>query len=105
MSARPWALDPQIVSTELTGLSNTPTFDALVDDLANGPEQTGPAADSTGRIVIGWGKHDRLCIPRQATRAITAFPSAVLHWFNRSGHFPAWDMPDETVAVILAATQ
>jgi len=105
LSARPWALDPQIVSTELIGLSNTPTFDALVDDLANGPEQTGPAADSTGRIVIGWGKHDRLCIPRQATRAKTAFPSAVLHWFNRSGHFPAWDMPNETVDVILAATQ
>ena len=105
LSARPWALDPQIVSTELIGLSNTPTFDALVDDLANGPEQTGPAADSTGRIVIGWGKHDRLCIPRQATRAKAAFPSAVLHWFNRSGHFPAWDMPDGTVDVILAATQ
>ena len=105
LSARPWALDSQIVSTELTGLSNTPTFDALVHDLANGPEQTGPAADSTGRVVIGWGRHDRLCLPRQATRAKAAFPSADLHWFKSSGHFPAWDMPEETVAVILAATR
>ncbi|MEG3166287.1 alpha/beta fold hydrolase [Sphingomonas sp. PB2P19] len=105
LSAHPWALDPQIVATELKGLSTTPTFDSLVDSLATGPEQTGPAADSTGGIVIGWGKHDRLCLPRQAARAMAAFPSAQLHWFESSGHFPMWDMPDETVNVILHATQ
>jgi pimeloyl-ACP methyl ester carboxylesterase len=105
LSVRPWALDPQVVATELTGLSNTPTFDALVHDLAGGPEQTGPAAQSTGRIIIGWGRQDRLCLPRQASRAQAAFPSADLHWFEYSGHFPAWDMPDETISVILAGTQ
>ncbi len=105
LSVRPWALDPQVVATELTGLSNTPTFDALVKDLAHGPAQTGPAAPSTGNVVIGWGRHDRLCLPRQAARAQAAFPSASLHWFESSGHFPAWDMPDETVAAILAATE
>lgn len=105
LSARPWALDPHIVATELTGLSTTSTFNALVADLAHGPEQRGPAAASTGQIVIGWGRQDRLCLPRQATRAQTAFPSADLHWFDSSGHFPAWDMPTETVAVILAATR
>ncbi len=105
LSVRPWALNPQVVATELTGLSNTPTFDALVDDLAAGPEQTGPAAQSTGRITIGWGMQDRLCLPRQASRAQAAFPSADLHWFKSSGHFPAWDMPNETVSVILAGTQ
>jgi pimeloyl-ACP methyl ester carboxylesterase len=105
LSAHPWALDPQLVATELTGLSLTPTFDALVDSLATGPEQTGPAADGTGRIVIGWGRHDRLCLSRQAARAMAAFPSANLHWFESSGHFPMWDMPEETVDVILDATQ
>ena len=105
LSVRPWALDSQNVAAELTGLSNTSTFSALVQDLGNGPEQTGPAAASTGRVVIGWGRHDRLCLPRQATRAKAAFPSANLHWFDASGHFPAWDMPEETVAVILAATR
>ena len=105
LSVRPWALDPQIVATELTGLSDTLTFDALVHDLANGPEQKGPAASSTGRVVIGWGRHDRLCLPQQATRAKAAFPSADLHWFESSGHFPAWDMPQETVKVVLAATR
>lgn len=104
LSAHPWTLDPQVVATELTGLSNTSTFDALVRDLASGPEQLGPAADPARRIVIGWGRHDRLCLPRQAARAKLALPSADLHWFEASGHFPMWDMPEETVAVILAAT-
>jgi pimeloyl-ACP methyl ester carboxylesterase len=105
LSVQPWALDPHVVATELTAFSTTPTFAALVDDLAGGPEQAGPAAQSTGRVVIGWGRQDRLCLPRQAARAKAAFPSADLHWFESSGHFPAWDMPTETVAVILAATR
>lgn len=104
LSTRPWALDGQMVATELTGLSTTPTFDALVNNLATGPEQTGPAAPETGRLVIGWGRHDRLCLPRQAARAQVAFPSAQLHWFEGSGHFPMWDMPVETVRLILEAT-
>lgn len=105
LSARPWALDPKVVATELESLSTTPTFDALVRDLANGPEQAGPAADPTRPIVIGWGRHDRLCLRRQAARAKAAFPSANLHWFEASGHFPMWDQPGEAVAVILAATE
>jgi pimeloyl-ACP methyl ester carboxylesterase len=105
LSARPWELDGQLVATELEGLSKTPTFDALVHSLATGPEQTGPAAGGTGRVVIGWGKQDRLCLPRQAARAQAAFPTAQLHWFEGSGHFPMWDAPVETVRVILDATQ
>lgn len=105
LSARPWALDPQVVATELESLSTTPTFDQLVHSLATGPEQTGPAAVGTGRVVIGWGRHDRLCLPRQAARAKAAFPTAKLHWFAGSGHFPMWDTPVETVAVILDATR
>lgn len=105
LSAHPWALDPKIVATELESLSTTRTFDALVRDLSSGPEQTGPAADPARRIVIGWGRHDRLCLPRQAARAQDAFPSAILHWFEASGHFPMWDQPQDTVAVILAAIQ
>ncbi len=105
LSAHPWALDGDTVATELEGLSRTPTFDALVHSLATGPEQIGPAAPGTGRVVIGWGTHDRLCLPRQAARAQAAFPEAELHWFKNSGHFPMWDMPEQTVAVILNATR
>lgn len=79
LSAHPWKLDPQVVETELASLSATSTFYALVRDPGDGPEQTGPAADPSRRIVIGWGRHDRLCLPRQAARAKLAFPSAELH--------------------------
>ena len=105
LSARPWALDGQTVATELAGYTTTSTFDALVRDLANGPEQTGPAAPSTGRVLIGWGLHDRLCLPQQARRAKAAFPAANFQCFKSSGHFPAWDMPEETTAAILTATR
>jgi pimeloyl-ACP methyl ester carboxylesterase len=105
LSAKPTALPPELVCTELTSITDTPTFDALVRDLSNGPEQNGPAADPRQHIVIGWGRHDRLCLARQAPRGIAAFPTATLHWFEHSGHFPVWDMPREATAVILRTTR
>lgn len=103
LSAKPWNLDPGLVSGELESFANTKTFDSLVKDLANGPPQEG-TSERTAPIIIGWGRKDRLCLPRQATRALKAFPGAQLHWFDGSGHFPMWDQPDETVSVILSGT-
>lgn len=105
LSARPWAVDSQAVANELKSFVATPTFDALVRDLAAGPAQTGPAAQSSGDVVIGWGRSDRLCLPRQADRAMIAFPSARLHWFDHCGHFPMWDQPEQTVRLILDSTE
>ena len=82
----------------------TPTFDALVRDLAYGAPQQGIDTPS-GRVTIGWGRQDLLCLPRQAARAMAAFPGATLHWFDRCGHFPMWDKPEETVELILRATE
>lgn len=101
---RPAGLDPAMTAHELRAFADTPTFSALVHDLSTGPPQPGPAAPSTGNLVIGWGRQDRLCLPRQAARAMAAFPSAELHWFDDCGHFPMWDQPQETVDLILAAT-
>lgn len=104
LSTRPWALDAGLIADELDSYAGTPTFDALVRDLSAGPMQAGPAAPGSGPITIGWGRHDRLCLPRQAKRAMAAFPSARLHWFEHSGHFPHWDEPDATARMIVAAT-
>lgn len=104
LSARPWHLDGEVVATELQSFAVTKIFDTLVHDLATGPEQTGPTADPARPLVIGWGRQDRLCLPRQAARAHEAFPSATLHWFSKCGHFPMWDRPDETVRLILETT-
>lgn len=105
LSARPWKLDGKIVATELRSFATTKTFDALVRDLATAPEQQGPSAESSQPVVIGWGRQDRLCLPRQAARAAAAFPSARLHWFEKCGHFPMWDQPEETIRLILDATR
>jgi pimeloyl-ACP methyl ester carboxylesterase len=104
LSARPWALSGDLVEAELEAIAATPSFDALVQDLAFGPVQQGPAAPGAGAITIGWGRHDRLTLPVQAERALAAFPGARLHWFEHSGHFPIWDEPDAAAQLILEAT-
>lgn len=100
LSAPPWLLSPSVVAGELQSLAATPVFDAMLGELARGPLQAGSAL-TPGRIAIGWGRRDRLLLPRQAARAQAAFPSARLHWFERCGHFPHWDQPVETMRVIL----
>jgi pimeloyl-ACP methyl ester carboxylesterase len=104
LSAHPWAVDGDLVEAELTSFADTPTFNALAQDLAFGPLQEGPAAPGTGAVTIGWGRHDRLCLPVQAERAQAAFPGSRLVWFERSGHFPMWDEPAETTELIFNAT-
>jgi pimeloyl-ACP methyl ester carboxylesterase len=103
LSARPWAVDGDLVSAELASFADTRTFNPLVQDLSDGPLQEGPAASGSGPVTIGWGRHDRLCLPVQALRAEAAFPGARLVWFEKSGHFPMWDQPEETIAAILEA--
>jgi pimeloyl-ACP methyl ester carboxylesterase len=93
-------LAAELVRDELQSFSETATFDALVRDLAAGQAQEG-TSEGRATILIGWGRKDRLCLPRQAQRAALAFPNAKLHWFENSGHFPMWDEPEETVRLIL----
>lgn len=103
LSAHPWRLDGAIVAPELAALARTPTAYALIDDLAHGPAQLGPAAAGAGPVTIGWGRRDRLCLAHQSRRALIAFPSARLHWFEHSGHYPMWDEPDAAARLILNA--
>ena len=105
-SAAPWRLDGGVVCRELRSYADAPSFDAALDDLADGPTQPGAAAGTVrGRIVIGWGRRDLVTLPRQAKRAAARFPGAEIVWFDRSGHFPHWDEPAATVRTILGATQ
>jgi len=84
---------------DLQTIARTPalfeTLKALVD---SGPQLGGP---TPGRVVLGWGAQDRVTLTRQAPRAQAAFPQATLHLFDRCGHFPMWDRPDEAVRVAL----
>jgi pimeloyl-ACP methyl ester carboxylesterase len=104
-SARPWAVPGDVVLRELQGLADAPGVEPALAALAAAPAQQGaPAGRAPGRLVIGWGRRDRLTLPIQARRALAAFPDATLHRFAHSGHFPEFDSPEETVRVILDAT-
>jgi pimeloyl-ACP methyl ester carboxylesterase len=104
-SRRPWALDPEVVLDEMRSYAHAPAFDELLYQLAYGEEQEGAARGSLqAPVVIGWGRNDRVCFPSQARRAMALFPDARLHWFERCGHFPHWDAPQETVRLILDAS-
>ena len=101
-SPRPWRLPPAAVLEELRSYAEARSFDALLWSLAYGEAQQGAPKGSIARpLAIGWGRRDRVCLPRQAARACALFPDARLHWFDRCGHFPHWDRPDETVQLIL----
>ncbi|UOQ71061.1 alpha/beta fold hydrolase [Hymenobacter cellulosilyticus] len=102
-SARPWALDADQAQDEMYTMGHTPVFGELLEALAHGEKQKpAPAGSITAPLVIGWGRQDRVCVPRQAPRALAKFPDADLYWFDNCGHFPQWDQPAETARLILA---
>lgn len=104
-SARPWELPPEVVLEELRSFATSPAFDELLHQLAYGETQRGmPPRSGEYPLVIGWGRQDRVCFPRQADRALALFPDARLHWFDRCGHFPQWDVPKEAAELILETT-
>ncbi|QIK68017.1 alpha/beta fold hydrolase [Nocardioides sp. HDW12B] len=105
LSARPWALSRDTVLPDVRGLADAPSTGAAMDALTKGPKQQGaPAGTVPGRVTIGWGRRDLVTVPGQAGRATELFPDAVLHWFERCGHFPQWDAPDEAARLILDGT-
>jgi len=105
-SAHPWALPADVTLTEMRTFAASPSFDPLLHQLVAGPAQQGVAVGALSRpLVIGWGRHDKVCLPQQAQRAMQLFPDARLHWFETSGHFPQWDAPQETTRLILDTTK
>ncbi len=104
-SARPWAIPSHLALTELRSYAASPVFNELLHDLAYGEEQQGAPTGSVAKpLFIGWGRQDKVCFPSQAKKALQLFPDAHLHWFNNCGHFPHWDKPAETAALILRVT-
>ena len=105
LSARPWALSPETVLPDVCGLADAPATGAAMDALTKGPRQQGaPRGTVPGRVTIGWGRRDLVTVPTQAARAAELFPDAVLHWFEKCGHFPQWDAPQEAIRLILDTT-
>ncbi|AQT81875.1 alpha/beta hydrolase [Mycolicibacterium litorale] len=101
-SANPGRLDPALVLQELQNFKTSPSLDDALHALVHGPKQHGaPAGSLRGRVVIGWGRNDRVTPPAQAAHAQELFPDATVHWFDRCGHFPHWDKAEETTRLIV----
>lgn len=104
-SAAPWKLPAELVLRELRGFKTSPSIYEALADLIHGPRQAGaPAGTLKAKMVIGWGRQDKVTLPSEAKRATELFPDASLHWFDHCGHFPHWDQPSQTSELILAAT-
>ena len=104
-SKKPSQLPPQLVLDEMRAYAASPSFDELLHDLGYGEKQQGmPPGAEVKPLAIGWGRNDRVCFPKQAARAVKLFPNATLHWFENCGHFPHWDVPQETIKFIINST-
>lgn len=104
-SAHPWRVPAQVALDELRSYAHARSFDELLYNLAYGEVQQGAPKGAIAKpLVIGWGRQDRVCPPRQAPRAQAKFPDARFYWFEHCGHMPQWDQPAETVRLLLAAT-
>ena len=105
VSPRPWRLEPDIVVDELNRRASGPSLVPSLRSITFGPPPLGLGASASSRkIVLGWGRHDRLCRPGQARRVLQLFPTARLHWFEQAGHVPLWDCPEATARLILDST-
>lgn len=104
-SARPWKLPQDLVLRELRGFKTSTSLDPALDALIHVPRQEGaPAGSLKGKMVIGWGRNDKVTVPSQAARASKLFSDATLHWFENCGHFPHWDQPTHAARFILDST-
>lgn len=104
-AAHLWRISPKLALDELGSYAASPSFDELLYNLAYGERQKGWVPGSIQQpLVIGWGRQDRVCFPGQSKKAMELFPDAKLHWFNKCGHFPQWDQPQQTIDLILKTT-
>ncbi|WP_202820679.1 alpha/beta fold hydrolase [Variovorax sp. JS1663] len=105
LSPRPAALAPGLLLEEMRSRATAPSFNVVLRALVREPTPQAAVVGQLQRpLVIGWGRLDRVCLPRQAARAQQLFPDARLHWFEHCGHYPHWDAPEETTRLILEVT-
>lgn len=102
---KPWGLPKEVALPEMNAFKASTAVKQTLKELYSGPVQEGMAKGSAkGPITLGWGRQDKVTLPSQAKVAQEKFPDAELHWFERCGHFPHWDQPEQTVELILAKT-
>ncbi|WP_406831702.1 alpha/beta hydrolase [Pedococcus sp. KACC 23699] len=94
-----------------TQLDAVPAIRAWSADLFPGLQQQNSqiARGELGRldvpVTIAFGEHDRYLNQRVAEHLHTLFPGSVLHPISGAAHWPQWDQPAATAAVIVETAQ
>lgn len=103
LSPRPWQLDGTQVLEEMRRFKAATGVYTTLRALGRKAAQMGTTTPGPP-ITIAWGRRDRICLPRQAARALDAFPDAELRWLEHCGHFAVWDVPEQAASLILERT-
>lgn len=101
-SARLGAVPQQVLREQLEDYGRARRFWEVLRSLRRG-EDAGEVVKR--RVVVGWGRQDRISPPREAEEVRRSFPQAEMAWIDRCGHFVQWDQPEEMVRVIVRATE
>ena len=56
------------------------------------------------RIVVGWGRQDRITPPEGFNSLRAIYPAVEIRWLYACGHLPQWDQPEAAVRTIVEAT-
>lgn len=98
---RPWAVGKETVLPELQGFTAPGTMPAF-RALSKGPDQEGAAPGQVKEpMLLVWGRRDFVTPVSQKEIARERFPDAEVRVLDRCGHFPHWDLPEETTRLIL----
>ncbi len=97
--AHPARMSPADAAANLRGLARAPWFGATLPTIRP-MAFSGPSAIDVP-VTVGWGRKDRLLLPRQARRAGREIPGARIVMLDDCGHVPTYDDPALVTRVLL----
>jgi muconolactone delta-isomerase len=112
VSAHPWKLSPEVTLEEMNSYAASPSFDELLHQLAYGETQQGAPLNSVKHpLVIGWGRHDRVCLRQAVLPGHEALSNLKSEGKLLAGGFPVgeraiafiveFDSPEELDSVLM----
>lgn len=100
-SARLGSVPRQVLVEHLEDYGRAMRFWAVLRALRRGD---GSGEVVARRVVVGWGRQDRICRPREIEGLLKRFPGADVELLDQCGHLPQWDQPARMVDLILRGT-
>lgn len=97
--AHPERIPPEEAAGHLRAFADAPWFVATMRSVGPMCFTGGTAIDVP--VTIGWGRKDRLLLPRQARRAAAEIPRARVEMMDDCGHAPMYDDPALVTRLIL----